>query len=207
MRTDSPPNQSSDPVELDKNYWETQWHNKKTGWDIGYSSPAIEEYMRQYQNKDAKILIPGCGNAYEVAFLWNLGFKNLTVLDIASEAVQILKEKYKEKVGVSILCEDFFTHAEKYDLIIEQTFFCSLSPILRPKYAEKMHELLNENGRIIGLVFNRSFEKNGPPFGGNMQEYQSIFEKYFEIKKMEECYNSIQPRKGSEVFINLKKMK
>ena len=70
-----------------------------------------------------------------------------------------------------------------------------------------MHELLNENGRIIGLVFNRSFEKNGPPFGGNMQEYQSIFEKYFEIKKMEECYNSIQPRKGSEVFINLKKMK
>ena len=173
MRTDSPPNQSSDPVELDKNYWETQWHNKKTGWDIGYSSPAIEEYMRQYQNKDAKIL----------------------------------KEKYKEKVGVSILCEDFFTHAEKYDLIIEQTFFCALSPILRPKYAEKMHELLNENGRIIGLVFNRSFEKNGPPFGGNMQEYQSIFEKYFEIKKMEECYNSIQPRKGSEVFINLKKMK
>ena len=190
---------------LDKNYWEERWESRQTGWDIGYSSPAIERYILQYQNKEANILILGCGNAYEVEFLWNLGFKNITVLDISSNAVEILKEKYKDREGVTVICEDFFKHDGNYDLIIEQTFFCALNPNLRKQYAEKMHELLKVNGRIIGVLFNRTFEKNGPPFGGSISEYQSIFEKYFEIEKMEECYNSIASRKGSEIFINLKK--
>lgn len=196
----------SDQNNLDKNYWEERWETRQTGWDIGYSSPPIEEYMVQYENKEANILIPGCGNAYEVEFLWNLGFKNITVLDISPTAVEILKEKYKDWDGVTVICEDFFRHHGNYDLIIEQTFFCALSPNLRTQYAEKMHELLKVKGRIIGVLFNRTFEKNGPPFGGSTSEYQSIFEKYFEIEKMEECYNSIASRKGSEIFINLKKI-
>lgn len=195
----------SDQNNFDQNYWEERWESRQTGWDIGYSSPAIEEYIVQYENKEGKILIPGCGNAYEVEFLSNLGFKNVTVLDISSNAVEILKEKYKDREGVTVICEDFFKHDGNYDLIIEQTFFCALNPNLRKHYAEKMHELLKGNGKIIGVLFNRTFEKNGPPFGGSISEYQSIFEKYFEIEKMEECYNSIAYRKGSEIFINLKK--
>lgn len=197
---------STKPNGLDKKYWQTQWEKEKTGWDIGYSSPAIEEYIMQYTNKESRVLIPGCGNAYEVEFLWNLGFRNITVLDIAPTAVEILKTKYKEMKGVSVICEDFFYHHGNYDLIIEQTFFCALNPDLRTQYAEKMHELLNHNGRIIGVMFYKIFEKEGPPFGGSIAEYQSIFSKYFEIQKMEECYNSIEPRKGSEIFINLKKI-
>ncbi|MBP6047706.1 MAG: hypothetical protein KA530_11585, partial [Ferruginibacter sp.] len=54
---------------LDREYWDAQWQNKTTGWDIGHASPAITEYMAQYKNKDAAILIPGCGNAYEAVFL------------------------------------------------------------------------------------------------------------------------------------------
>lgn len=197
---------STKPNGLDKKYWQTQWEKEKTGWDIGYSSPAIEEYILQYTNKETRVLIPGCGNAYEVEFLWNLGFRNITVLDIAPTAVEILKTKYKEMKGVSVICEDFFNHHGNYDLIIEQTFFCALNPDFRTQYAEKMHELLNHNGKIIGVMFNKIFEKEGPPFGGSIAEYQSIFSKYFEIQKMEVCYNSIEPRKGSEIFINLKKI-
>ena len=198
-------NRSLRQTHLDKNYWENKWQNRETGWDIGYSSPAIEAYILQYQNKDARILIPGCGNAYEVEFLWKLGFRNITVVDISSNAVDILKNKYTEMEGVSVICADFFNHHGNYDLIIEQTFFCAILPSLRIQYAEKMHELLNENGRIIGVMFNKNFEKDGPPFGGSIQEYRLIFEKRFEIQKMEECYNSIEARKGSEIFINLKK--
>jgi glyoxylase-like metal-dependent hydrolase (beta-lactamase superfamily II) len=65
--------------------------------------------------------------------------------------------------------------------VLEQTFFCAIPTLLRSKYAEKMHELLNENGRIIGVMFNKNFEKKGPPFGGSIAEYQFIFKKYFEI--------------------------
>ena len=196
---------SSPQFKLDENYWEERWINEKTNWDIGYSSPAIEEYILQYPNKEASILIPGCGNAYEVEFLWNHGFSNITVLDISTTAVQILRDKYQGKKGVTVICEDFFNHHGKYDLVIEQTFFCALHPDLRPQYVNKMHGLLNKGGRIIGVLFNRVFEKDGPPFGGSVLEYQNLFNNDFEIQKMEECYNSIEARKGSEVFINLKK--
>ena len=196
---------SSPQFKLDENYWEERWINEKTGWDIGYSSPAIEEYILQYPNKEASILIPGCGNAYEVEFLWNRGFSNITVLDISTTAVQILRDKYQGKKGVTVICEDFFNHHGKYDLVIEQTFFCALHPDFRPQYVNKMHGLLNKGGRIIGVLFNRVFEKDGPPFGGSVLEYQNLFNNDFEIQKMEECYNSIEARKGSEVFINLQK--
>lgn len=190
---------------LDKNYWEERWENQLTGWDIGYSSPAIEEYILQYPNKEASILIPGCGNAYEVEFLWNLGFTNITILDISTTAVQILRDKYQNKKGVTVICEDFFNHQGKYDLIIEQTFFCALRPELRPEYVKKMRELLDEGGRIVGVLLNRNFEKDGPPFGGSVLEYQNLFNNDFNVQKMEECYNSIPSRKGSEIFLNLKK--
>lgn len=195
----------SSQADLDQDYWDRQWEKKETGWDIGYSSPAIEEYMLQYENKEAKILIPGCGNAYEAEFLWNLGFKNITVLDFAPTAAESLKGRYKEKEEISVICEDFFDHQGKYDLVIEQTFFCAVPTLLRTQYAEKMHDLLNENGRIIGVMFNKNFEKKGPPFGGSIPEYHFVFRKYFEIQKMEECYNSIEARRGNEIFINLKK--
>ena len=196
---------SSPQFKLAENYWEERWINEKTSWDIGYSSPAIEEYILQYPNKEASILIPGCGNAYEVEFLWNRGFSNITVLDISTTAVKILRDKYQGKKGVTVICEDFFNHHGKYDLVIEQTFFCALHPDLRPQYVNKMHGLLNKGGRIIGVLFNRVFEKDGPPFGGSVLEYQNLFNNDFEIQKMEECYNSIEARKGSEVFINLQK--
>lgn len=191
---------------LDQNYWENQWQMKEFGWDIGHSSPAIDHYILQYVNKIASILIPGCGNAYEAEFLWNQGFRNITILDFAPKAVEILQDKFREKEGIRIICEDFFKHQGNYDLIIEQTFFCAIPTLRRKEYAKKAHELLKENGKLVGLLFNRNFTKTGPPFGGSIPEYEFIFKKYFQILVMKECENIIKPREGTEIFINLKKL-
>lgn len=190
---------------LDQSYWEAQWQSQKIGWDIGYAAPAIVDYMAQYPNKNAAILIPGCGNAYEAAHLVANGFTNITLLDISPKAVDLLKEQFANVPQVKILCADFFEHEGKYDLIIEQTFFCAIPPNRRKEYAMKMASLLNENGRIIGVLFDRKFERQGPPFGGCPCEYKPIFDAHFTIKTMKECYNSIPPRASSEVFINLLK--
>ncbi|MFY7965735.1 MAG: hypothetical protein ACOVO1_12625, partial [Chitinophagaceae bacterium] len=92
----------------------------------------------------------------------------------------------------------------KYDLIIEQTFFCALLPTLRKKYVYKMHQLLNANGSIVGLLFNRFFERN-PPFGGTKKEYEILFKDAFILKQFDVCNNSILPRFNTELFIELKK--
>jgi hypothetical protein len=83
-------------------------------------------------------------------------------------------------------------------------YFCALDPAFREKYADKMHDLLNVDGKLSGVLFNRDFE-GGPPFGGNKAEYSSLFSGKFEIKCLEDCHNSISSRAGSEVFFVLEK--
>ena len=62
-----------------------------------------------------------------------------------------------------------------------------------------MQELLNPGGKLVGLLFNRAFEV-GPPFGGNEKEYRDLLEEKFTIKTMASAYNSIEPRKATELF-------
>lgn len=188
---------------LDQSYWNTQWETNTTGWDIGYASPAITKFMEGYANKKDKILIPGCGNAYEAEFLLSKGFSDITLIDIAQKAVEMLKEKFAGKQQVNVLCEDFFQHQGNYDIIIEQTFFCAIPPVRRNEYVKKAASLLNDGGRIIGLLFDRTFEQQGPPFGGCPCEYKPIFNPDFVINKMEKCHNSIPQRADTELFIHL----
>lgn len=188
---------------LDQSFWDTQWEQQKIGWDLGSVSPAIAAYMDQYADKAAAILIPGCGNAHEAAYLVEQNFTNITLIDISPTAVKLLQQKFKNAAEITIICEDFFQHQGKYDLIIEQTFFCAIAPDRRNAYADKTASLLNPGGKIIGLLFDRIFTQTGPPFGGTVSEYLSIFQPHFEIKKMEACANSVVPRAGTEVFINM----
>lgn len=192
-------------VSLDQKFWNERWENASTGWDIGYPSPPIEDYLRKIEDKSISILIPGCGNAYEAEFLVKHGFTNVTLIDIAPKAVEILHQKFQSTPQIEVLCEDFFQHKGQYDLIVEQTFFCAIHPSERKKYASKTAELLNADGKIIGLLFNRTFDTQGPPFGGNKEEYSQTFEPFFIINSMETAENSIPQRKGSELFIEFTK--
>ena len=106
--------------------------------------------------------------------------------------------------NIKIICANFFTHVGNYDLILEQTFFCSLDPLLRTKYVQRMSELLNNDGKLVGLLFNVQFP-NTPPFGGNKEEYLTLFSNEFKINIIEPCYNSVKPRMGNELFFNFSK--
>ena len=54
---------------LDDQYWSERYSQNKTGWDIGYPSTPLKEYIDQVTDLDLNILIPGCGNAYEAEYL------------------------------------------------------------------------------------------------------------------------------------------
>ncbi len=186
---------------LDQSFWNAQWQSEPTGWDIGHPAPAIKGYIDQYTNKDAAILIPGCGSAYEAEYLLAQGFTNIHLIDIAPAAVELLQQKFAGHPEIHVACTDYFHHVGKYDLIIEQTFFCAIAPERRGEYAAKAADLLREKGRIAGLLFDRKFEQPGPPFGGCPCEYKPVFEPYFDLKVMAKCDNSIAPRAGTELFI------
>jgi thiopurine S-methyltransferase len=188
-----------------KNYWENNYLTNEIGWDIGYASPPITNYIDQLKNKDLSILIPGAGNAYEADYLFQSGFKNITVLDIAKQPLANLLKRTPAFPKENLIRGDFFDHNQSYDLIIEQTFYCAISPEMRLAYAEKTYELLNTGGKLTGLLFDFPLTEEGPPFGGSLEEYKNIFSNQFHIKVLETSYNSIKPRLGRELFIIFEK--
>lgn len=194
-----------DKLALDTTYWDNRYKNREIGWDIGYASPALIAYAEAVIPKDAAILIPGCGNAYEAKALLQMGFKDITLLDIAPTLVNAVKREFGRNPNIQVCCQDFFQHEQQYDYILEQTFFCALHPALRPKYSLKMSALLRAEGILAGLLFDREFPSQGPPFGGNKAEYRHLFQRDFQVLKMETCFNSIPQRQGNELFIELRK--
>lgn len=189
---------------LDQDYWDTQYQNKHTGWDLGSVSPPIQSYVDRIEDKAIAILIPGCGNSYEAEYLVSKGFSNITLIDIAPTLVANLQQKFAHNPNINIILGDFFEHQGQYDLIIEQTFFCALPPYLRQKYVWKMYQLLATNGSLAGLLFNRTFDA-GPPFGGNQAEYEALFKAAFKIVSIQTATNSATPRANTELAFEFKK--
>jgi SAM-dependent methyltransferase len=189
--------------ELNPSYWNQLYLGKETGWDIGHISDPLKVYIDGLQNKSIRILIPGAGNSYEGEYLLKHDFTHVTILDYAPEAITNFKKRVAEHEKLTLICEDFFAHTGKYDLILEQTFFCALAPSLRQAYVAKMHELLKLSGRLVGLLFTSVPNVQGPPFAASYEEYESLFKPRFNVLKLEPCRNSIKPRQGRELFFNL----
>ncbi len=188
----------------EQDYWTKRYQEESTGWDIGYPSTPIKEYIDQLEDKSISILIPGAGNAYEAEYLWKQGFKNVFVMDISEFPLKQFQERNPDFPKSQLLLEDFFQHQAEYDLIFEQTFFCSFVPTNenRNRYVKQTASLLKPKGKLVGVWFNipltGDMEKR--PFGGNKELYLSYLEQSLETITFKKCYNSIPPRMGNELF-------
>lgn len=186
-------------------HWPEQYRLGQTGWDIGYVSPPIKNYLDQLTNKQLRILIPGAGKGWEVAYAHHAGFGQVHYLDIAADASRHFKTICPHFDEKKIIIGDFFKHQGCYDLFVEQTFFSSLPPEMRTDYAKHAAKLLRPGAKLIGLLFNHLFTHAGPPYGGTTEEYKQLFAPFFKIKTCEIAYNSIKPRFGRELFIILER--
>lgn len=191
-------------MSLDKSYWTDRYTNSDAPWDIGEVSRPIKEYIDQLEVDDRRILIPGCGYGYEGEYLRRKGFRNVYFLDFSREPLENIKQRCSEIPEANFICQSVFDVEGEFDLIIEQTLFCAIDPSLRNDYVKKLANLLTPKGKLVGLLFNKEFEE-GPPFGGSKEEYLELFGRYFSSVSIEDCYNSIPKREGSEVFIRMQK--
>lgn len=192
-------------MDLSASFWDDQYKSHTTGWDLGKVSPPLKAYFDQLTDTPTKILIPGGGNSYEAEYLHHKGFNNVFVVDLSKTALGNIKKRVPSFPSSHLIQKNFFELDLTFDLIFEQTFFCAIDPKLRALYAQKMAELLNPNGKLVGLLFDDPLNRDHPPFGGNKLEYLGYFEPYFDIQTMEQAYNSHPKRAGRELFINLKK--
>jgi SAM-dependent methyltransferase len=190
-------------MNLNEQYWDKRYLNHDTAWDSGKPNTPLKEYIDQLKNKNIYVLIPGCGNGYEAEYMFQLGFKNVFMIDISSQPLQNFKKRCPSFPSDHLIHLDFFKLDQQFDLILEQTFFCAIDPSMRQRYAEKCASLLKREGKLAGVLFNDKLNTDQPPFGGSKEEYLTYFKPFFEIKYFDKCYNSIPPRAGRELFINL----
>ncbi|UII24114.1 methyltransferase [Fulvivirga ligni] len=188
---------------LDENYWSGRYQSHDTPWDVAQITTPLKEYFDQLEDKSLKIMIPGAGYGHEVAYLYANGFTNVFMADISKAPLEDFEKRNPDFPSHQLLHVDFFQHEDKYDLIIEQTFFCALDPSLRQRYADQCHKLLKPGGKVVGLLFHGEFSTN-PPYGGTMEEYLEHFQA-FDKQVFEPCYNSIPARAGRELFFSIVK--
>ncbi|MFT5602341.1 MAG: hypothetical protein ACI9N1_002594 [Flavobacteriales bacterium] len=189
---------------LDADYWDNRYTNETAKWDIGSASPAITDYFENI-DRSSKILIPGCGNSYEGEILWLMGFRNIHLIDFALST----KDNFIKRVPTFPIKQfhigDFFKFEQEnnFDYIIEQTFYCALNPELRDAYLIKMKQLMAQYGKLVGLLFDAPLNTDHPPFGGNKEQYVARFSTQFKSVEMNPCNNSVEARKGRELFIEV----
>jgi len=185
-------------------YWTQRYQEALTGWDVGAATTPMTEYADQLKDKSLRILIPGAGNAYEAEYLHKRGFSNVHILDVSEIPLENFKQRNPSFSEAHIHHQNFFKHKGTYDLILEQTFFCSFEPdqMTRVKYATKMASLLAPTGKLVGVLFKESAtkENEGRPYGATETEYRRYLKPYFNILVLETAHNSILPRDGSELF-------
>ena len=192
-------------MNLSESFWENKYKLNKIGWDLGEVSPPLKAYFDQLTNKDLKILIPGGGNSHEAEYLFNNGFKNVYVVDLSKTALDNIKSRVPNFPDEQLILGDFFNLKSTFDLVIEQTFFCAINTSLRENYALKMKDLLNKNGKLVGLMFDAVLNEKHPPFGGSKNEYRTYFESYFSMDIFTKCYNSFHNRQEMELFLKFVK--
>ena len=192
-------------VQLDKTYWSEKYQKNLTGWDAGSITTPLKTYIDQLKDKNLAILIPGCGFGHEAAYLHDNGFNNVTVIDLAPEPIAHLRGRCQNWAEDKLIVGNFFDLEGQYDIIFEQTFFCALNPDMRPAYASKTVDLLRDEGKLVGVLFNILIPGPNPPYGGSADEYKIYFDELFEFVVYAACYNSIKPREGTELFIILGK--
>ncbi|KAJ5110299.1 hypothetical protein N7532_002944 [Penicillium argentinense] len=140
--------------------------------DRGFPNPALEDTLVQragtiggpiaQDSERQKALVPGCGRGVDVLLFASFGYDayGLECSAAAVEACNKEKENHSryrvrdEKVGkgkVTFVQGDFFDDTwlkeigvprNGFDVIYDYTFFCALSPELRPKWALRQTELL-----------------------------------------------------------------
>jgi len=183
-------------------FWSNRYQTHETGWDIGYVSGPIQAILDEITDKSIRILIPGAGNAWEAEYAWKLGFKNVHVLDISKQALQNFQQRLPDFPEEQLIHADFFAHEGRYDLILEQTFFCALHHDLRGAYVQKMHNLLARGGRLRGVLFASAMNDDRPPFGGSEIVYRNLFAPVFSKVEFELCKSSIEARSGNELLFS-----
>ncbi len=186
-------------------FWDEKYLNNEDRWDMKTPTPVFENLIVSQQFiKPGKILILGCGKGYDAILAAKKGF-DVYAADFSIEAIKFAKKMAEEEnLKINFLLYDIFDldsiYKNQFDYIYDYVTYCSISPERRKEYAEKISNLLKQNGKLVALLFPVEERVGGPPFAVDVQEFYSLFSQHLQLKFSSNRINSIKPRMGREVL-------
>lgn len=144
-------------------FWDERFERGFTPWDRGGVPQALRDFVAR-AGRPLTTLIPGCGAAYELAFLSEQGW-DATAIDFSPAAVATAKAGLGPWAA-RVVEADFFAYVpvKPLDLVYERAFLCALPRAMWPKVAARWAELLAPGALLAGFFFFDDAAK-GPPFG------------------------------------------
>ena len=192
--SDIPAFTSRDPLSPD--FWDERFERAFTPWDLGGVPQALRDFVGR-NTAPRTVLIPGCGNGYELVCFSEAGW-DATAIDFSPAAV-LGARRLVGPWAARVLEADFFAWQppEALDLIYERAFLCALPPAMRPHVAARWAELLAPGGELAGFFFFGHAPK-GPPFGIARAELDALMTPHFELVEEGEVVDSLPVFAGQE---------
>ncbi|MBI3716883.1 MAG: methyltransferase domain-containing protein [Betaproteobacteria bacterium] len=175
---DTPTFPRADPATPE--FWDMRFQADFTPWD----QHGVPQLFSQYVHRRAtpgKVLIPGCGSAWEVRFLAEAGWQ-VTAVDFSPVAVARAAALLGPLAGNVRLGDFFSVEAGPIDTIYERAFLCALPRDLWGAWADRVAALLPAGGVLLGFFFFDGAEK-GPPFGLAPPQLDSLLSKNFILRE------------------------
>ena len=162
-------------------FWDERYRAGFTPWDARGVPAALTRFIETVR-PGRRVLVPGCGSAYEAGYLDALGF-DVTAIDIAPEALTRAREVLGDAVADRVLVlADFFAFEQEIDWIYERALLCALPYRLWPDYGVAVRRLLRPGGLLAGFFYihNAADEpRRGPPFPAHRTEIDALFAQGF----------------------------
>jgi len=196
-------------VDDSKNHWDDVWTRKKSNevsWYQQYPKTSIDLILSTNPSKNAEIIDVGGGDSNLVDELLELGFKNITVLDISAKALERSKERLGKKAdSINWIEWDIreFDSQKRYNVWHDRALLHFLTDEQdMQKYVELIRKHVNDKGHVI----ISSFSTRGPMMCSGLDTRQhseesmkKLFSNGFEhIKSFEEEHKT--PFGVSQIF-------
>ena len=179
-----------------KEHWENMFSTKaenQVSWYQPNPETSVNFFIENKIPKIARIIEIGGGDSYLIDKLLELGYENLTLLDISENAIERIKKRLgenSEKVRFIVSDVLDFHPEEKFDVWHDRASFHFLTDSSEiKKYEETVASSLAKNG----FLFIGTFSENGPLkcSGLEIKQYsEEKFEKIFseDFAKLK-CFN------------------
>lgn len=162
----TPPFPKVDPQEPE--FWDLRYGAHFVPWDAGKVPAQLRGFIAA-SPVPRRVLVPGCGSAWDVRCFAESGWDVLGI-DFSREALQAAKPILGPH-GARVRHADFFAPLAEapFEVVYERAFLCALPRRLWAGWAKRVAELLRPGAMLAGFFYFDEGER-GPPFALHSHE-------------------------------------